>query len=160
MGKQLRADDRAFVSFEPRDGHFVAFLSLDAALSGDADPQKLALRAASAYTRAVLKMRGMVAEVESARAKRRLVSARQMWRIGNAVVNLRRRLDALSLELDDLYAHLVRDLGVKRDWLEKAIIFRRHLPREALIPEPLNWGRCARVPGRAARQVRRGEPVE
>jgi len=33
-------------------------------------------------------------------------------------------------------------LGVKKKWLEKAIIFRRYVDDKNAIPKNLNWGKC------------------
>jgi len=68
-------------------------------------------------------------------------------------------LAELSLEIDDVYKHLVRDLGAKRKWLEKAIIFRRYLPTQDLIPQSLNWGRCEKGTRRVAERLRDGLPL-
>jgi hypothetical protein len=62
-------------------------------------------------------------------------------------------LGEAALEIEDLYAHLVRDVGAKRKWLEKAIILRRYVPREDMIPADLNWGRIEKGTRRAAEKI-------
>ena len=129
-------------------------------LSADGDPETILQEAARVYGQHVSEMRSLVTQLKSYRAQRKLTPARKIWEIGDLVFALRIGLARLSLELDDLYVHLARDLGVKRKWLEKVIIFRRYLPKEELIPESLNWGRCEKGTRRVAEKLRDGLPLE
>jgi hypothetical protein len=69
------------------------------------------------------------------------------------VFKLRDDLAELRVQLDDLYAHLTRDVGPKRKWLEKAVILRRYVNAEDIIPPSLNWGRCKDGTKRIAEQL-------
>jgi hypothetical protein len=158
MGEEVTADKLAFVAFEPGDGQFVALLSIQGLLTGDKDPEAVLRTAAKVYERSILRMKSLVAEIQAHRARRKLVPARKIWHLGDAIFDLTGQLEELSLQMDRLYDHLVRDLGAKRKWLEKVIIFRRYLPDEALIPESLNWGRCEKGTRKAAERLRDGLP--
>jgi hypothetical protein len=142
----MTSDKLAFVAFESRDGQFVALLSIEGLFSGDGDPEAVLRKAAEVY------------EIQTSRADRKLVPARKIWDLGDAIFELKSELEKLSLQIDRLYDHLVRDLGARRKWLEKVIIFRRYLPDEALIPESLNWGRCEKGTRKAAERLRNGLP--
>jgi len=145
-----------FVSFHPQGDRFVAFLAVDDVLDSCKDPESLLQRAASVYINWLSKMRAIVAEIDAYRKSRRLLSARRVWHLGDAVFGMRSELTRLSLEVDDLYAHLVRDLGVKRKWLEKVIILRRYIPDPNMIPDSLNWGRCEKGTRRVAQELAKG----
>ena len=145
-----------FVSFEPANGAFQAFLSIHTALNGDSDPEDLAREAGAVYERLVGQMRSAVEEIDALRRTHTLVSARRVWQLGDLVFRLTRELADLDLELDGVYEHLTRDLGVKRKWLEKVIILRRYIDNVSVIPERLNWGRCEKGTAKIARALRNG----
>lgn len=152
-------DKLAFVSFEPRDGQFVAFLSMEELISGERDPESVLQEATKLYGRSITKMRFLIAEIQGFRDNHKLLPARKIWQLGDAIFKLREGLQSLSLQLDGLYDHLVRDLGIKRKWLEKVVIFRRYLPEEDAIPESLNWGRCEKGTRRVAERLRKELPL-
>jgi hypothetical protein len=154
----VTSDKLGFVAFEPKNGQFVALLAMEGLLSSQRDPELLLQEAAKVYERSTMRMTSLVAEIQACRAQRKLVPARKIWRLGDAIFELKSDLEELSLQIDGLYDHLVRDLGAKRKWLEKVIIFRRYLPDEALIPESLNWGRCEKGTRKAAERLRNGLP--
>jgi len=153
MGEEVSIATSSFVSFEPANGAFRAFLSIHAALDGDTDPEELAQEAVAVYERQIRQMRAAVDQIDALRTTRRLVSARRVWQVGDLVFQLTRELADLHLELDGVYEHLTRDLGVKRKWLEKAVILRRYVDDVSLIPESLNWGRIEKGTARAARRI-------
>ena len=145
----------AFVSFEPSNEQFRAFLPMEELLLGDDDLEFKLKEALKVYQRSIVKMRNLVKEIQTFRDNRKLLPARKMWQLGDAIFKLQHDLNKVSLQLDGLYDHLVRDLGVKRKWLEKVIIFRRYLPDENAIPQSLNWGRCEKGTRRAAEKLRK-----
>lgn len=149
----------AFVSFKPDNGRFVALLPMEQLISSELDPEDLVKQAAPVYERSITKMRCLVAEIQSLRLDHKLLPARKVWQLGDAIFELRDNLQELSLQIDGLYDHLVRDLGVKRKWLEKVVILRRYLPRKDAIPESLNWGRCEKGTRRAAERLQKGLPL-
>ena len=145
-----------FVWFEPHDGQFRAFLTMEDIITGREDPEVLLNQVAGLYEQAVKGMRSLVAEIQDMRTDRKLVPARKVWQVGDAIFILGKELEKFSLQVDGLYDHLVRDLGVKRKWLEKVVIFRRYLPEQEAIPDSLNWGRCEKGTRRIAEQIRGG----
>lgn len=156
MGGKLSPKDLIHVVFEGRDGHCKGFLPMEVLLSTQKDPELLATDAAKLYELMLERMRSLVTEMAGLRAKRQLVPARTIWKLGDCIFELKNRLATLSLQLDDTYGHLSRDLIVKRKWLEKVIIFRRYVPSEELIPTSLNWGRCEKGTRRVAENLRDG----
>jgi hypothetical protein len=155
----MTRDNLAFVSFEPDNERFVPFVSIDQFLSGRRDPELTLKKAADAYRRAIAVMRSLVMEIHDYRMKHKLLPAQSVWELGNSVFVLINELEELSLQLDGVYDHLVRDLGVKRKWLEKVIILRRYVPRKDLIPKSLNWGQCEKGTRRKAERIAKGLPV-
>lgn len=159
MGQEVKSDKLIFVSFEPRNGRFMAFLSIDGLLSIEEDPELLLGKAAAEYEQAIYQMRLIVQQVEEIRSHHVPVPARKVWEWGDAIFRLTHRLATLSLQLDQLYEHLSRDLGVKRKRLEKIVILRRYLPQKELIPELLNWGRLEKGTRKSAERLRAGLPL-
>jgi hypothetical protein len=149
----MTLNNLSFVSFEPRDGKFIGFLSMEAAIGSERDPEAILHKATKIYERSIIRIRSILVEIKSARANRKPIAARKIWQIGDIIFELRDNLEKLSLQLDGVYVHLVRDLGVKRKWLEKVIILRRYLPIESLVPKSLNWGRCEKGTRRVAERL-------
>lgn len=150
----------AFVSIQRHSHHFVASLAVSGLIDLEGDPELISKKAAKIYEQALRNMRSQLDAMDSHRTKHIPVPARIMWRLGDSVFRLRDEMSSLSLEIDDLYAHLVRDLNVKRKWLEKAIIFRRYIPTENLIPHSLNWGRFEKSTRRKAEKLAQGLPLD
>jgi hypothetical protein len=159
MGQALRPAKSTFVAFQPRETGFAAFISLEGALNSDKDLQLLLSRASATYAARVAEMRATLSKIEKVRSTGKAAPARQVWRLGQSIFDLVADLAALSLELDGLYEHLVRDLGVKRKWLEKVIIFRRYLESDKYIPRSLRWSSVEKGTRRAAERLRQGLPL-
>ncbi len=146
------------MSFEPANGKFRGFLTMESVIASERNPEPILHRATKVYERAIARLRSLLVEIRASRANRKPIAARKIWQVGHTIFQLRDELGKLSLELDGVYNHLIRDLGVKRQWLEKAIILRRYLPQQTLIPTSLNWGRCEKGTRRVAERLRRGLP--
>jgi len=159
LGEEVTEKKLAFVSFEPTNRQFRAFLPMEEVISSDNDPAPMLRKAAVVYEHAIVKMRNLVKEIQDFRASHKLLPACKVWQLGDAIFELQDNLNKLSLQLDGLYDHLVRDLSVKRKWLEKVIIFRRYLPDENAIPQSLNWGCCEKGTRRAAEKLKKGLPL-
>lgn len=158
MGSHLD-NKRFFVSFKPDGGKFIAAASFE--ILGALDNPEAALeKAATTYGNYIEEMQLLIAEMEDQRKKRLPVLAVKMWSLGDCVFELVEELGRLGLELDGVYEHLTRDLGVKRKWLEKAIIFRRHIPDASIIPNGLRWGKCEKGTRKKAEGILRGEPPD
>lgn len=152
----MTPDKLAFVSFEPARGKFVGFLSIEAAVGSERDPEAVLAEATEVYGQSVAGMRSALGEIETARASGTLIPARKVWRLGHIIFGLTDELAELGLQMDGMYDHLTRDLAVKKKWLEKVVILRRYIPEEAMIPETLNWGRCEKGTRRVAQRLSRG----
>ena len=152
----MSPDNLAFVSFEPARGKFAGFLSIEAALSSERDPEAALAHASEVYGQSVAAMQSALRDIEAARASRRLIPARKVWQLGHIIFELKDELAELGLQLDGMYNHLSRDLPVKKKWLEKVVIMRRYIPEQAMIPETLNWGRCEKGTRRVAQRLSKG----
>lgn len=160
MGTKVTSPKLTFVTFEPRNGVFVAYMPVQGLISIERDPAYILRKAAKLYECSVVTMRLLVAEIHAFRKNHTPTPARKIWQLGNAIFGLRKELEGLSLQMDGFYDHLGRDLGVKRKWLEKVIILRRYLPDEKLIPESLNWGRCEKGTRKVAERLRDGHLID
>lgn len=148
-----------FVSFQPLHGKFQGLLMMEDAITREKEPERVLRQAEQRYENAIQKMISIIDEIERVRASKKPLPARKIWDLGNDIFILRDNLEKLGLELDGLYAHLCRDLNVKRKWLEKAIILRRYLPKKTYIPKSLNWGRCEKGTRRVAERLRQRLPL-
>jgi len=155
----MNKDKLTFVSFKPINKRFRAYLSIEEFILNDKDPELTIRKAVKIYENSIIEMRTFIKEIQEFRKNHKLLPAHKIWQLGNAIFKLQGNLSKLFLQLDGLYVHLVRDLGVKRKWLEKVIIFRRYLPDESSIPQSLNWGRCEKGTRRVAEKLRKGLPL-
>jgi len=155
----MTRDKLAFISFEPDNQRFIPFVSIDQFLSGGRDSELTLKEAADVYRHAIDVMRLLVIEIQDYRMKHKPLPAEIVWELGNSIFVLIEELKELSLQIDGVYDHLVRDLGVKRKWLEKVIILRRYVPRKNLIPNSLNWGQCEKGTRRKAERIAKGLPI-
>ena len=149
----------AYVSFEPEKGTFRGYLAINVVLSSKKRPEILLKKAANIYDNAITKMRTIIFDIKKARKNRTHVAARKIWQLGNLIFKLHNKLKEIGLEIDDIYRHLSRDLGVKRKWLEKVIILRRYIPDINMIPKTLNWGRLEKGTRRKAARLKAGLPL-
>jgi len=152
----MMSGKRRFVSFEKKGDTYSAFVAIDELMAGNDNLPSLLARASALYGSRVSEMQALVDLIAVHRDKRELVAARMVWKLGDLVFKLVAQLDKLALEIDGIYDHLERDLGVKRKWLEKVIIFRRYIAQETTIPEDLNWGKCEKGTRRIAEMIQRG----
>lgn len=150
----------SFISFEPMNQNFKAFLSVEGFISGDRDYELQLKKAIKVYSNSLMNMNIILDEINAFRKSRKLLPARKVWQLGDTIFKLQHNLSKLFFQLDGVYDHLVRDLGVKRKWLEKVIIFRRYLPDKNYIPQSLNWGRCEKGTRRVAEKLRKGLYLE
>lgn len=144
-----------FVSFEPIENNYKAYLSLSDFIYIEQDYEKQLEEAISIYKKSIKKMNTILEGINQYKKKYRRLPAQKIWQLGDSVFELQNNLKRISLQLDGLYYHLVRDLDVKKKWLEKVIIFRRYIPDKDAIPESLNWGKCEKSTRRVAEELYR-----
>jgi hypothetical protein len=130
-------------------------MSLEEVLSTSSDLERLTQQATRLYTQSIEMLSPILDDIRSRRMQRRIIPASLVWRVGDMVFSLKADLSRLDLEIDGLYEHLMRDLGVKRKWLEKAIILRRYVPDVAAIPENASWGSFEKGTRRSAERAAR-----
>ena len=145
-----------FISFEREGDVFRTVLFLKDYLLSVQNPEELKSRAVKVYSKALIRMDKIIKEIDDCRSFHPPIPARLTWKLGNAVFQLKESLEDLSLQIDDLYKHLVRDLGVKRKWIEKVIILRRYLPDQKMIPRMVTWGKLEKGTRRKAKQLSQG----
>jgi len=146
----------ALVSFEPDKGTFRGYLSIEVVLGSEKRPEILLQKAIRIYENALTQMAAIIFDIKNSKKNRTRVAARKIWQLGNFIFRLLDELKEIDLEIDGIYDHLSRDLGVKKKWLEKVIIFRRYIPDVNIIPKSLNWGRLEKGTRRKADRLRKG----
>lgn len=155
----MKSNKLTFVAFEPQNDHFKGFLSIEAVMNHKGDIENLLNQSIRLYEKYIKNIRHLIKDIQLAKAKRKPIAARKIWEIGDIIFKLKFELKRISLELDGLYDHLVRDLKVKQKWLEKVIIFRRYISDKKKIPVSLNWGRCEKGTRRIAERLTKGLPI-
>lgn len=144
------------VSFKPERGKYTPSIPLSQFLTSEKDVETVLNKVTSLYQKSIDSMKEIIKEIENYRATRKPLPARIIWRLGDQIFRLVEDLNKEGFQLDGVYEHLSRDLNAKRKWLEKVIILRRYIPKQNLIPETLNWGRCEKGTRRIAENISRG----
>lgn len=137
----MKENQLSFVSFEPEKNSFRAFLSLDDFILNEQEHEKKFSKAEKIYGRSIKKMLAIVNEMNNYKQKHRRLPAQTVWELGDTIFELQNNLNGLSLQIDGLYHHLVRDLDLKRKWLEKVIIFRRYIKDKKILTKSMNWSK-------------------
>ena len=158
MGKKIEQQRLAFVTIGPAGSQYAARMAIEGLLSCEEDPRAVLERGSAKYLKHIEAMRRLLERIQDHRAQHTPTPARLVWQVGDAVFSLSHDLLHLRLQLDDTYAHLVRDLRVRRKWLEKAVILRRYLPSQSHIPPRLPWGALEKGTRRKAMCLLSGQP--
>lgn len=138
------------LTFEPREDAYIASLSLRDLHSAPHDIDRRLNEAAYVYSDAIEKMRTILEENERLRKENRVVPAVLMWDLGNTIFELLDTVSSRGFEVEDLYTHLVRDLGVSKSTLKRVISARRHIPNRKMLAPDISWGSLKDAPKRYA----------
>ena len=131
----------SFISFEPEKNRFRACFPLGDFILNEQDYEKNFSKAEKIYESSIKRMLTIVNEMNNYKQKHRRLPAQIVWELGDTIFELQKDLNCISLQIDGLYHHLVRDLGLKRKWLEKVIILRRYIEDKKIITESMNWSK-------------------
>lgn len=159
MGKNLKTNTLYFISFQKKDDNYEGYISLDAAMDEKIDLKQIVLKATKIYSKSIFKMQSLNSELVKLK-KKKPIPAYKIWLLGDEIFRLKHNLEKISVQLDNLYDHLTRDLSVKRKWLEKIIIFRRYIVDIKKIQKTLNWGLFEHSTSRKAKRLNLGQPIE
>lgn len=143
-----------FISFSPEQEKFKGSLSLNAAFESERDPQTLIKKSEAIYKKYICRMRHILEKLKKKKLKHISTPASEIWLLGNNIFTLKKELENFGLQVDGLYQHLVRDLSVKRKWLEKVIIFRRYVSGRNFIPKASKWGTFEKSTAKKARALK------
>jgi len=80
---------------------------------------------------------------------------KDMWSLGNRIRRFANSLKKDGFYLSGLYEHLVRDLQISRNLLEKVVIFRSHFSNRSLIPNNMLWREVRYAPRKNAEKLKR-----
>ena len=152
-------NDPIFVTFEPVEDGFRGSVPMEKLDALGNNPELELKEASRIYQNSVSRMQLLLAEMAGFKARRSPIPARKVWELGDAVMSLTCDLGIKSMELDDLYKHLVRDLGMNEKRLGTMITFRRHLLRQEYIPETLGWSQCEKGARKVAENLTRAHQV-
>ncbi len=150
-------DEPLFVSFLMVDGECIAAVPLDYIQEGIITKGTDLKGIARIYKKKIIELNKMLKIIELNKSQKIALSSLLMWDFGDKILSLVDSINSKNFEIDNLYEHLIRDLGRKRMWLEKVIIFRRNLPNRQLIPHDLKWSVCRDAPKKSAKLILKGE---
>jgi hypothetical protein len=158
MGKIMKkTDDPIFVSFRMVDNDYVAAVPIDSIKTGQISKESELKAVTKIYQKQIIALKKIIEDIESDKSKKISITAAKMWKLGDIILELIEMIGEKNFEIDNLYEHLSRDLDRKKDWLSKAIIFRKYLPSEQLIPSGLKWRHCKDKPKISAEILLRNE---
>ncbi len=160
MGEKVNQKILAFITIEPKNTDYIAYLSMEDSLLIEKDPAIISEIAIIIYKDTVRNMASIINNMKEYKKERKPIPARLVWKFGDYIFKLKLMLEVIELQINGLYGHIVRDLKLKRKWLEKVVIFRRYLPKESLIPESINWGKFEKGTRRKAERLRNGLSVD
>jgi hypothetical protein len=137
MGKVMK---ELFVSISNIKGVYKASLLLSQFETYQGNPENICILAESIYSEGISSISRLLKKRQNYVANNLTIPARLIWEIGDNIFGLVNQLATNNITLDNVYEHLVRDLNVKRKWLEKVVIFRRYIPTKTSIPINTSWG--------------------
>lgn len=129
---------KSFISFEPSGLKFDGFLSITA-INDKVNTEKLASNASRIYQKGIQLLKLILNKINIDKIENKSAHAKYMWQFGDTVYKIKNHLGVLGLEVDDMYAHITRDVVVKKRWLQKVIIFRRYISDGSIIPKNSRW---------------------
>jgi hypothetical protein len=141
-----------FITFIQTERGYRAEIPIESYINSRDRIELLLHKAENLYTKYIEKMKLQIGKINELKKKQR-GTARSYWELGNLILELLDNQNKLSFEIDGLYDHLMRDLCVKRMWLEKVIIFRRYVPKVEMIPRRKNWGEYSDAPRKAGEAI-------
>ncbi|MHA1381829.1 MAG: hypothetical protein ACTSRG_25950 [Candidatus Helarchaeota archaeon] len=151
----MKKNQLSFISFEYKEDNLKTFLSLNDYISEEIDYETISKEAKKIYKNSIKKIASIIKDINQYKQKYRRLPARKAWELGDAIFELQNNLSDLSLQIDGLYNHLVRDLVLKRKWLEKVIILRRYIKDKNAITESMNWSKFEKGTKRVSEELYR-----
>jgi len=150
----MTGDSRTAVAFRPEGSGYLASFSLEHLAASSGEMESVLQKASKAYGKRIRRMRSTLEENGRLRKARKSVPAVLMWDVGDEIFSLMEDLGQYNLEIDDLYGHLVRDLGVSRSTLKKVVAARRYFPERQDLPRDLEWSAIREAPKKYAKQLK------
>jgi hypothetical protein len=156
-GVMVILESPILVSFHRKGDELIAAVPLDYIREGIVTKEDDLIKIVKIYEKKINELSKILNQIEVTKSKKIPLTALEMWVLGDKIMSLIEEIKKRNFEIDGLYDHLIRDLGRKKDWLKKVIIFRRHLPNKNLIPENLSWSTCKDIPRISAEQIMAGD---
>lgn len=152
-----RLNNHIFISFRVKEDDFIAAVPLDTMRTNGLMTEEKLRRVAKIYAKSIREIRILLSNFELTKSRKIPLAASQIWDLGDKIFSLVESINQHNFVIDNLYEHLIRDLGRKKDWLKKSITFRRNLPERQLIPPNLNWSSCKDSPRKSAELILKGD---
>ena len=156
MGEKVTNNQLILVSFKRDNNSYLASVPLNQFLTSKNDLEADLKLIVKVYENSVAMMKKNLGDIEKWRSTKKPLPARLVWKLGDLIFKLTADLEIKGFQIDGVYEHLVRDLNVKRKWLEKVIILRRYILKESIIPQTLNWGYFEKGTRKKAEGILRG----
>ena len=138
--------------FQPEEQNYLATLSLKDLPDVPNNLEQILHKASRAYDRRIKRMRELAEENQNLRRKRTPTPAVLMWDLGDEIFKLIEDLDACGVEIEDLYYHLTRDIGISKSTLKRVVAVRRYIPERITLPINSKWSFFKGAPKKYARK--------
>jgi hypothetical protein len=146
------------IKFLPWEDGFTAAIRLRDVFEAPESLQHMLDSLAACYEMRIRNMR-LILEANRRRKRRgQPVLATSIWGLGNRIFLLMRDMKYAFVEVEDLYGHLERDLGLSRNAISRIVTLRRYVPRLDMLPPDLKWDTIAPSPKRFAAGLHPPEP--
>jgi len=144
-----------FISFEKKRGGFVGYLSMESLSNAEIDHNRVIMDAVKVYSVFIRYAKRKINGLQREKKQKGFILARSMWKLGDKIFQLVDDLKAMGLEIDDLYAHLTRDLNKNKTWLSRVIAFRSHVQYQRDVQKDARWSRFVESPRKQIELMRK-----
>jgi len=150
--KRLKEDEKIGITFFPNKNDYLASISYDVFGVANENIDEILTEASNIYKYHLEKMHYFLEKRSLIKKKNKFIPARYMWKIGNEIFEMIKKLDQFGLYIENLYGILSRDLKISKTVIKRLVSLRRYFPDLEALPEDLSWGKIKNAPKRFARK--------
>ena len=147
---------RILVSFKRSKDRLIALIHLEDFARADFDTEMVLAKAEYEYNNLISNMSHLFNDIKGFYRSHTPLPASLVWKVGNEMKTVEKKLEILGLVIENLYSHIERDVNIDRDLLTRAYTIRRYLSDSSNIPNDLTWRRCRRGTKRIAMEISNG----
>ena len=131
----------ASLTFTKRGSVYRASIPLKDLALLQGDPAIVMSKATDIYHKTLHDIRNWLKHVKLARQKRMPLLAREAWKLGDIIKDLREDLGLIDCHLESVHTHLKRHAGLSPYRSSRCLAFRYYINDIYTIPADLKWSR-------------------